>query len=49
MNWAEHLAPTENNKHVNNLTEKFQGRRPLARLRHRWEDNVKMDLMETEW
>jgi hypothetical protein len=23
--------------------------RPLGRLRHRWEDNIKMDLREIEW
>jgi hypothetical protein len=23
-----------------------EGRRPLGRLRRRWEDNIKMDLME---
>jgi hypothetical protein len=23
-----------------------EGRRPLGRLRHRWEDNIKMDLRE---
>ena len=26
--------------------EKPEGRRPLGRPRHRWEDNVKMDLQE---
>jgi hypothetical protein len=24
-----------------------EGRRPLVRPRHRWEDNIKMDLRET--
>ena len=24
----------------------LRGKRPLGRLRHRWEDNVKMDLQE---
>jgi hypothetical protein len=24
-----------------------EGKRPLARLRHRWEDNIKIDLRET--
>ena len=23
-----------------------EGKRPLGRLRHRWEDNIKMDLQE---
>jgi hypothetical protein len=25
------------------------GKRPLERLRSRWEDNIKMDLQEVEW
>jgi hypothetical protein len=25
---------------------KTEGKRPLGRLRHRWEDNIKMDLQE---
>jgi hypothetical protein len=25
---------------------KHEGKRPLGRLRHRWEDNIKMDLQE---
>ena len=28
------------------LTGKPIGNRPLARLRHRWEDNIRMDLKE---
>jgi hypothetical protein len=28
------------------LMEKPEGRRSLERLRHRWEDNIKMDLQE---
>jgi hypothetical protein len=28
---------------------KPEGKRPLERLRHRWEDNIKMDLRETGW
>jgi len=26
------------------LVAKHEGRRPLGRTRHRWEDNIKMDL-----
>jgi hypothetical protein len=25
------------------------GKRPLGRLRHRWEDGIRMDLGETGW
>ena len=28
------------------LVGKPEGKRPLGRPRHRWEDNIKMDLME---
>jgi len=28
------------------LAEKPEGKRPLGRIRHRWEDNIKMDLQE---
>ena len=28
------------------LVGKPEGKRPLERLRHRWEDNIKMDLKE---
>ena len=28
------------------LMEKPEGKRPLGRPRHRWEDNIKMDLEE---
>jgi len=27
----------------------LQGKRPLGRPRHRWEDNIKMDLQEVGW
>jgi hypothetical protein len=28
---------------------KPEGRRPLGRPRHRWEDNITMDLREVGW
>jgi hypothetical protein len=31
------------------LVGKPEGRRPLGRPRHRWEDNIKMDLQEVGW
>jgi hypothetical protein len=30
------------------LVGRPEGRRPLGRLRRRWEDNIKMDLREVE-
>jgi hypothetical protein len=31
------------------LVGKPEGRRPLGRLRRRWEGNIKMDLREVGW
>jgi hypothetical protein len=28
---------------------KPEGKRPLGRPRHRWEDNIKMAIQEVEW
>jgi hypothetical protein len=31
------------------LVTELEGKRSLARLRRRWEDNVRMDLREVGW
>jgi hypothetical protein len=31
------------------LVGKPEGKRPLGRPRRRWEDNIKMDLLEVGW
>jgi len=31
------------------LVGKLEGKRPLGRPKHRWEDNIKMDLQEVGW
>jgi hypothetical protein len=31
------------------LVGKFEGKRPLGRLKCRWEDNSKMDLQQAGW
>jgi hypothetical protein len=31
------------------LVGKSEGKRPLGRQRHRWVDNIKMDLREIRW
>jgi hypothetical protein len=31
------------------LVGRREGRRPLGRPRHRWEDNIKMDLHQVRW
>jgi len=50
MRWARHVA------HMGaricaywGLVGKPEGKRPLGRPRHRWEDNIKMVLQEEGW
>ena len=31
------------------LVGKPEGKRPLGRIRHRWKDNIKIDLQEVGW
>jgi hypothetical protein len=31
------------------LVGKPEGKRPVGTPRHRWEDNIRMDLREIEW
>jgi hypothetical protein len=45
MRWAGHLAHMGEGRGVYRvLVGKREGKRPLGKLRHRWEDNIKMDL-----
>jgi hypothetical protein len=47
MRWAGHVACMgEVRSAYNILVGKPEGRRPLGRPRHRWEDNIKLDLRE---
>jgi hypothetical protein len=47
MRWAGHVAQMEKGKGVYRvLVGKPEGKRPMGRPRHRWEDNIKMDLQE---
>jgi hypothetical protein len=47
MRWAGHVVHTgEVRGAYNILVGKPEGRRPLGRPRHRWEDKIKMDLRE---
>jgi len=47
MRWAGHVARIGERRGVCRvLVEKSGGKRPLARHRRRWEDNIKMDLQE---
>jgi hypothetical protein len=43
--WARHVARMGKGRGVYRiLLWKPEGRRPLGRPRHRWEDNIKMNL-----
>jgi hypothetical protein len=45
MRWAGHVARMGEGKVVYRvLVGKPEGRRPLGRPRHRWEDNIRMDF-----
>jgi len=47
MRWAGHVARMEQRRGVCRvLVGKPEGKRLLGRLRHRWENNIKMNLQE---
>jgi len=47
MRWAGHVARMGEEKGVYRvLVGKPEGKRPLGRPRHRWVDNIRMDLQE---
>ena len=56
LRWAGHVVRMEKSRNAYRvLVGKLEGKRPLGRLRCRWEDNIKMDLRrrvvirEIEW
>jgi hypothetical protein len=50
MRWAGHVACMGEMRNVHRiLVGKPEGRRPLGRPRHRWEDNIMMNLQEVGW
>jgi hypothetical protein len=50
MRWAGYVARMgEKRTAYRILVGKPEGKRPLGRLRRRWEDNIKKDLRETGW
>jgi hypothetical protein len=47
MRWAGHVAWMGEKRNVYRLlVGKPEGKRPLGRPRHRWIDNIKVDLLE---
>jgi hypothetical protein len=50
VRWAEHATLMEKMRNVYNISVgKPERKRSLRRPRHRWEDNIRTDLRETEW
>ena len=47
LRWASHVARMEDSSSVFKiLTGKPTGKRPLGRPKHRWKDNIRMDLQK---
>ena len=47
IRWAGHVARTGEERALYRvLVGKLEGRRPLVRPRHRWVDNIRMELQE---
>jgi hypothetical protein len=50
IRWAGHVARMgEDRKVYKVLVGKPEGKRPLGRPRHRWEDGIRVDLREIDW
>jgi hypothetical protein len=50
MRWAGHVARMGEGRNVYKvLVGKPEGKRPLERPRHRWEERHKLDLREIGW
>ena len=50
MRWLEHVAHIGQRKGICRvLVGKPEGKSPLGKPRHRWEDNFKVDLKEIGW
>jgi hypothetical protein len=50
MRWAGHVARLGENRNAYRILVGIpEGKRPLGRPRHRWVDNIKMELIEIGW
>jgi len=50
MRWMEHVAHMGERKGICRvLVGKPEDKRPFRKPRHRWEDNIKVDLKEISW
>jgi hypothetical protein len=49
MSWTEHVGRMGEKSAYRILVGKLGGKGPLGRSRHRWDDNIRMDLREIGW
>jgi len=50
MRWVGQVVRMGDRRGVYRVLDgKLDGRRPLGRPRHRWEDNIKIDLQGVGW
>jgi hypothetical protein len=50
MRWAGHVTRIAEERNAYRLlVGKSEGKRPLGRPRHRWMDNIKVDVLEISW
>jgi hypothetical protein len=50
MSWAGHVARMGALRYSYKiLVGNSEGKRPIGRLKERWEDNIKMDINDTVW
>jgi hypothetical protein len=50
IKWMAYIACTGGRRGANRvLVGKHEGKRPLGRTRHSWEDNIKTGLQEVGW
>jgi hypothetical protein len=50
IRWAGHVARIGKDRGVHKvLVGKPEGKRPLGRPRHRWENNIKIDFYKVGW
>ena len=47
--WMGHVTCMGERRRAYKLVGKPQGKRPLGRTRHRWEDNIKINLQKVGW
>jgi hypothetical protein len=49
VRWAGHVTRMGEKSAYRILVGKPEGKRPLGRPRHRWDNNIKMDFRKMEW